>query len=549
MTTTSTTDILVIGGGLAAVSAAIAAAETGADVIIANKGITGKAGSSSKAAGILAAPFGHGGLDQHPVADSPDHHAADSLAVGHNMGAPDLVKLMTENACAAVRWLQDYGVTFSQKDTGHFVQLNAPGNSRPRACSAIGGGAAIMAVMRTAAQRLGVRFFDQMTAYDLRKHRQQVVGAALYDSNATTHQIAAKSVILCAGGATGLFPTVSGDQDNVGNGLILGLQAGAALGNLEFVEYTLIYRVKGRLLRIAGLAPFMSRGAVLLNDHGENLMARYFAKTPSAQIGRAEILRVVQQEIIAGRGPVWLDCTQFSQAVWAEFEDSQGDVVLRKITDAGGDYRTEKIEVVPAAHSVLAGLVIDTNAATTVPGLFAAGENVTGIHGAGRLSGNGLTACVVLGRIAGKNASAFAAHTSLAIAPPTDAAATARLAPKRRAALIAAMRAAAGGGLGVIRNHTGIAAAHSVFSEIRDTLGPVDRLHPADRDIAQMAMLGLLMCVAAMQRPESRGVQCRDDAPALHADWTKWQIVTKMNPNTAPHKHPNEFIWTTRAVG
>ena len=92
----STTDILVIGGGLAAISAAIAAAETGAAVIVANKGVTGKSGSSAKAAGILAAAFGHGGLDGTPVDDSPAHHATDSLAVGHHLGAPELVSMIAE---------------------------------------------------------------------------------------------------------------------------------------------------------------------------------------------------------------------------------------------------------------------------------------------------------------------------------------------------------------------------------------------------------------------------------------------------------------------
>ena len=110
------------------------------------------------------------------------------------------------------------------------------------------------------------------------------------------------------------FSTVSGDTDNIGNGLVLGLQAGAALANLEFVEYTLIYRVNHQLLRIAGMAPFLSRGGRLLNHNGTDLLATYFAGTPSEQIGRAEILRLVQSEIRAGRGPVWLDCTDFSDS-------------------------------------------------------------------------------------------------------------------------------------------------------------------------------------------------------------------------------------------
>ena len=537
----NTTDILVIGGGLAAICAAIAAAETGAAVTVANKGITGTSGSSAKAAGILAAAFGHGGLDGTPIDDSPAHHAADSLAVGYHLGAPELVNIMAEQACDAVNWLAQHGVAFSRTESGKFIQLNAPGNSRPRACSAIGGGRAILEVMIDVARRMGVVFFDQLSAYKLLIENGQVTGAAFCDAAGTPCHITAGAVVLCAGGATGLFPTVSGDTDNVGNGLVLGLQAGAALANLEFVEYTLIYRVNHQLLRIAGMAPFLSRGGRLLNDDGADLLATHFAGTASEQIGRAEILRLVQTEIGAGRGPVWLDCTDFSDAVWAEFETSQGDVILSKITAAGGDYRTKKIEVVPAAHSVLAGLVIDSQGATTLPGLFAAGENVTGIHGAGRLSGNGLTACVVMGRIAGKNASETAKifprpnHAPVSLETPD------RLDAAMRASLIDAMRNAAGQGLGIIRNQSGIAAARLVFSDIVDKLSAAHHMHPADQDILQMGILGQLMCDAAARRPESRGVQCREDALETDTQWAKWQIVTQ--------SADGRYIWTERLMG
>ena len=540
MTDQNTSDVLVIGGGLAAICAAIAAAETGAAVIVANKGITGTSGSSAKAAGILAAAFGHGGLDEESVDDSPAHHVADSLAVGYYLGAPELVTIMAEQACDAVNWLAQHGVAFSRTDSGKFIQLNAPGNSRPRACSAIGGGSAILQIMIDAARRLGVVFIDRLSAYKLLTKDGRVIGAAFCDNVGSPCNITAGAVVLCAGGATGLFPTVSGDTDNVGNGLVLGLQAGAALANLEFVEYTLIYRVNHQLLRIAGMAPFLSRGGRLLNDDGADLLVMHFADTPSEQIGRAEILRLVQTEIGAGRGPVWLDCTDFSDAVWAEFETSQGDVILSKITAAGCNYRTQKIEVVPAAHSVLAGLVIDPQGATTVPGLFAAGENVTGIHGAGRLSGNGLTACVVMGRIAGKNACMTARTSPRPNYAPTGAETSDRLDATIRASLIDAMRKAAGKGLGIIRNQSGVSAARLVFSDIVDKLSAPHHLHPADQDILQMGILGQLMCDATARRPESRGVQCREDAIDTDTKWAKWQIVTQ--------SADGRYIWTERLM-
>ena len=537
----NTTDVLIIGGGLAAISAAIAARETGATVIVANKGITGKSGSSAKAAGILAAPFGHGGLHGPPVDDNPAYHTTDSLVVGHHLGAPELVSMMAEQACDAVNWLSQHGVAFSRTEAGRFIQLMAPGNSRPRACSAIGGGSAILKVMIDAAIRLGVAFIDQLSAYKLLTSDGRVTGAAFCDATNTPCCIAAGAVILCAGGATGLFPTVSGDTDNIGNGLVLGLQAGAALANLEFVEYTLIYRVNHQLLRIAGMAPFLSRGGRLLNHEGTDLLATYFTGVASEQIGRAEILHLVQHELVAGRGPIWLDCRGFSDSVWTEFEASQGDAILAKITKAGGNYRTEKIEVVPAAHSVLAGLVIDIEAATTLPGLFAAGENVTGIHGAGRLSGNGLTACVVIGRVAGKNASDEAKTPTQSDRMPCALDLPERLENASRSTLIDQMRDAAGQGLGIIRDYSGIADARLVFSDIVGRLSPPYPLHPADHDILQMGILGQLMCDASARRLESRGVLCREDITDTDINWTKWQIVTQSTDGN--------YIWTERLMG
>jgi succinate dehydrogenase/fumarate reductase flavoprotein subunit len=154
------------------------------------------------------------------------------------------------------------------------------------------------------------------------------------------------------------------------------------------------------------------------------------------------------------------------------------------------------------------------------------------------LSGNGLTACVVMGRIAGKNAGRDAYQTlgkltassgasSANSLPPADDLPAHRLDTAMRVALITTMRDAAGKGLGIIRNQSGIARAERVFANIVKKFAPPYPLHPADQDILQMGILGELMCVAAAQRPESRGVQWRDDATTRDQNWKKWQIVTQ----------------------
>ena len=523
-------DVLVIGGGLAGLCAAISASDRGASVILVNKGVTGEAGSSPKSAGILAASFGHGDLSNRPWPDSAAGHAADTIAVGHDLSDPELVRHICEQATGAVRWLETMGVTFSQAADGGYVQLNAPGNSCPRACSAIGGGGAIITQMMAQTESRDITILNQVSAIELIQDSGRVTGCHLQGAAAGPFTMTCRAVVLAAGGATGLFPTVSGDPANMGAGLMLGIGAGAKAGNLEFIEFTLIYRVKGELLRIAGLAPFMSRGGRLTNEKGNDLLTLHFPDQPTPQISRAALLRMVQTEITSGHGPVYLDCRHFTTAIWDEFTASQGPGILEKIASAGCDCRQDLLEVVPAAHSVLAGLVIDQDGQTTISGLFAAGENATGIHGAGRLSGNGLTSCVVTGRSAGQSAADFAARHPAPSGPATSADFTrsndlSADRADRLAELVSQLRALAGDSLGIVRNDLDLALAYEKFATLQDAIAALGTDNHPVHEACQMARLAMMMVEAARRRTESRGVQFRSDHQGLDQRWTRAQIL------------------------
>ncbi len=534
--------MLVVGGGLAALSAAISAVDNGANVLLVNKGISGKSGSSAKAAGILAAAFGHGDLETRPVPDNPNKHARDTLDVGYHIGDPELVNFVTKQATSAIRWLENLGVEFSRAEDGGYIQLNAPGNSCPRAVSAIGGGQAIVSTLLHHAKARGVMFLDETIVRDIKPIKGHKFSVTLQGRQAIT--MVAGAAVLAAGGATGLFPTVSGDEGNTGTSIMLGYDIGAALKNLEFVEFTLIYRVGSKILRIAGMAPFLSRGGKLINRLGEDLFRLHFPNKKSEQVGRAEILRLVEQEISNNKGPIYLDCTHFSELAWQEFEGSQGTTTLDKLTEAGCDYQTEKIEVIPAAHSVLAGIEIDTNAQTTIPGIFAAGENATGIHGAGRLSGNGLTACVVMGRICGTNASRYAKNmqrqrksimaqksvsseqlkNSLKIFTGQSQALSVN---KEIGVLTYRVKNIVGNNLGIIRNELSLTEGQKQLSNLWLEIKDLDEQNKDVFELQQMVRLAKLMLEAASQRTESRGVQFRSDFDTLDVAWAKSQTLIK----------------------
>ena len=290
----------MVGGGLAALSAAISAADNGATVLLVNKGITGKSGSSAKAAGILAAAFGHGDLQTRPVPDTPFKHARDTLEVGYHIGDPELVNFIAKQATSAINWLANSGVEFSRAEDGGYIQLNAPGNSYPRAVSAIGGGQAIVSSLLRQAKAKGVMFLDETIVRDIKPINGHQFLVKLQGRQTTT--ITTGAAVLAGGGATGLFPTVSGDEGNIGTSIMLGYDIGAAIKNLEFVEFTLIYRVKSKILSIAGMAPFLSRGGKLTNSLGEDLLELHFPNKKSEQIGRAEVLRLVEQKFSVTKG-------------------------------------------------------------------------------------------------------------------------------------------------------------------------------------------------------------------------------------------------------
>ena len=292
------------------------------------------------------------------------------------------------------------------------------------------------------------------------------------------------------------------------------------------------------------MAPFLSRGGKLTNSLGEDLLELHFPNKKSEQIGRAEVLRLVEQEIFSNKGPIYLDCTHFSDVTWKEFEGSQGTTTLDKLTEAGCDYRTEMIEVIPAAHSVLAGIATDTNAQTSIRGVFAAGENATGIHGAGRLSGNGLTACVVMGRTAGLNAIGYARNASrqrqnfvaskalsskqlnrsLNIIEGQSQASNTNIEIK---ALMDKVKNIVGNNLGIIRNELSLTEGQKQLSKLWLEIKDLDEQNRDVFELKQMARLANLMIEASSRRTESRGVQFRSDFNALADAWAKTQTLIK----------------------
>ena len=536
-------DVLVVGGGLAGAMAAITAAQTGVKVALLAKGTVGDSGSSARAGGIIAASFGHASSENKDLDDDPEIHIRDTLQVGCGLSSEEHVRALAEDAPAGVLELERLGVPFSKIDVNRFHQLKLPGNSRSRGCSVIGGGSALMGVLRKCLEDLGVQLVENITVLKLSNTEGQVVGAQAFGTKDGKHlSVSSKATVLATGGPTGLFRTVSGDNRNTGDGLIIGYEAGTQLANLEFVEFTLIFSVRGKILPMAGLAPFLSRGCTLVNKYRERFMENYYSPETLAHAGRAEMLQAVVQETARNQSPISIECSALSEAVWSEFERSQGLSILAKIREAGGDCRNDPIEVVPAAHSLLAGLVTNASTSTRITGLWAAGECATGVHGAARLSGNGLAACLVFGRRAGRNAARFALNSGKFSEPlnNTDFAAqelgNSKMLPPALKSLHGKINTIAESALGVIRESKTLANAEMQFRKIQLEIGDVSTSYrPVGMtEIKNLAVLGELMASAAIRRRESRGLHFRSDATNSKQSWRKWLIVEKGQDNGMP---------------
>ncbi|GIX48936.1 MAG: fumarate reductase [Candidatus Tectimicrobiota bacterium] len=526
---TLTTDILILGSGGAGLLAALHAhdAQPRASIHILVKGLLGKSGCTRMVQGGYNAVL-------HPQ-DSLELHFRDTLAGGAYLNDQELAWTLVAQAPERIRELESrFGCFFDRNPDGTLHQKPFAGQSFDRTVHR-GDLTGIEIMNRLAEQvlRHGLPTLEDHRALALLPSADGggVAGALCLDVRRGTFLvIRAKATLLATGGGPTMYKITAASAEKTVDGLAMAFRAGARLVDMEMVQF----HPTGLLVGESGMSGTVleeglrGAGGHLLNGRGERFMAKYDPQRLERST-RDIVARSAYLEIMAGRGTphggVYLDVSHLGAA----FVEQHFPGMVARCRDMGFDLAREPVEVSPTAHYLMGGVKIDTACRSNLEGLFVAGEDAGGVHGANRLGGNGVACSTVFGGIAGDSMAAYLAGRAL---PPLDEA-------QVRAALAWAVAPFAAAGeedvyalrdelkalmwekAGLVRHASDLKAAQEALAHLRWRAARV-RVHGTPRlnlewqewlNLDSLLTVSDLIVASALERQESRGSHYRSDYP------------------------------------
>ena len=567
-------DVLIVGAGGAGLRAAIEASAAGCKTAVVTKSLLGKA-HTVMAEGGMAAAMGH--VDDR---DNWRVHFADTMRGGQYLNNPRMAELHAKEAPARVKELEAWGAIFDRTKDGRILQRNFGGHRYPRLAH-VGDrtGLEMIRTLQDHGIHHGMDVYAEHTIIKLLMDGGRCVGAFAYDRERGRFKVFhAKAIVLATGGVGRSFKVTSNSWEYTADGQALAFQAGAALLDMEFVQFHptgMVWppSVKG-ILVTEGVR---GEGGVLKNKEGKRFMFddipdnyrsstadneeegwRYTqgdrsARRPPELLTRDHVARCINREVKAGRGSphggVFLDIAWIKPRVPGGAEHIKKKLPsmyhqFKQLADL--DITQEPMEVGPTTHYIMGGIQVDADTQmSNVPGLFAAGECAAGLHGANRLGGNSLSDLLVFGKRAGEYAAKYAKENGPGRIHPAeiDTAGKEALAPFERGLAGENPFAIQSELQEFMQNLVGIVR---VEAEMQEALGKIAKLreravragitgnieyntgwHTA-LDLENMLLISEMIAIAGIERKESRGGHFRDDYPGKSDEWSKYNLrVTK----------------------